>query len=285
MEGRARYYKRAGVGVPIVLLHSINAAASSFEMKPIFDHLKATTTRPIYALDWLGFGLSERPPARYSPGLYQRQLRRLLSEYVGETADVVALSLACEYAATVANAFPVLVNRLVFISPTGVGHPDHESIVQKVAVGLASSIGAFEVFFSRLSQRESLQRFYAEHVFRQPERIPAPLVDYARRTMQISGAHHAPRRFIQGQLSMHEYAPKAYEHLAVPTLFIIPETLSDAVQDFVRAPDIASANANYIRLGNLASGLLPQWEDPDQLFPLIDEFLKVKVEMPSQPVS
>ena len=60
MEGRARYYHRPGAGAPVLLLHSINAAASSFEMRPIFDHLAQTTTRPLYALDWLGFGRSIR---------------------------------------------------------------------------------------------------------------------------------------------------------------------------------------------------------------------------------
>src|SRR5690625_2713643 len=44
MEGRYRFYAREGKGIPIVLLHSVNAVASSFEMKPIFDHLCASTS-------------------------------------------------------------------------------------------------------------------------------------------------------------------------------------------------------------------------------------------------
>ncbi|MFP4228730.1 MAG: alpha/beta fold hydrolase, partial [Salinivenus sp.] len=56
--GPIHYYVRPGTGPPIVLLHSFNAAASPYEMKPIADHFAETTDRPLYALDWLGFGRS-----------------------------------------------------------------------------------------------------------------------------------------------------------------------------------------------------------------------------------
>ncbi len=275
MEGTARYYFHPGTGVPIVLLHSINAAGSSFEMKPIFEHLRERSDRPIYALDWLGFGLSDRPAARYSPGLYQRQLRRFLSEHVREAADVVALSLGSEYATTVANAFPVLVRRLVLISPTGTGESQNENVFQRALEKIAGTVGAFDVFFTRLTRRESLRQFYADHVFEDPTKVPAALVEYAYLTTRTNGAQHAPRRFIQGVLSMHEYAPRAYEALKVPTLLIIPDSSPEMVQDFVRAPQIAAANAEHVTLGRVRSGLVPQWEDPDLLFAAIDSFLQL----------
>lgn len=277
MEGRVRYYKRPGSGIPIVLLHSINAAASSYEMKPIFDHLASHTDRPIYAMDWLGFGISDRPNARYTPGLYQRQLRRFLSERVRSSADIIALSLASEYAATIAHAFPVLVKRLVFISPTGLGPTLQESLFQQAVIGVASSVGAFEVFFARLTQRASLRRFYAEHVFLNPDNVPADLVEYAYLTSHVRGAHHAPRRFIQGSLSMKEYAPRTYMHVHAPTLLIIPESDPEMVQDFARADEIAAANKEYIQIRKIHSGLLPQWEASQELFDVIDDFLDVAV--------
>lgn len=275
MEGKVRYYKRPGSGVPIVLLHSVNAAASSFEMKPIFEHLAAHTDRPIYAMDWLGFGISDRPAARYTPGLYQRQLRRFLSERVRSSADIIALSLASEYAATIAHAFPVLIRRLVFISPTGLGPAMHESMFQQAVIGVASSVGAFEVFFARLTQRASLRSFYAEHVFSKPENVPAELVEYAYVTAHAKGAHHAPRRFIQGALSMKEYAPRTYTYVRAPMLFVIPESDPEMVQDFNRAEEIAAANPEHLRIHKINSGLLPQWEAPQELFDAVDEFLDV----------
>jgi hypothetical protein len=43
---------------PLVLLHSVNAAPSVFEMKPLFEHYRAE--RRVYAPDLPGFGFSDR---------------------------------------------------------------------------------------------------------------------------------------------------------------------------------------------------------------------------------
>jgi hypothetical protein len=52
--GRLSYYfDRRAAGRPLVLLHSINAAASAFEMGPLFEHYRAS--RPVYALDLPGY--------------------------------------------------------------------------------------------------------------------------------------------------------------------------------------------------------------------------------------
>ena len=58
--GRLSYYYTPGKGRPLVLLHSINAAASSYEMKPLFEHYRGK--RPVYALDLPGYGFSEHSP-------------------------------------------------------------------------------------------------------------------------------------------------------------------------------------------------------------------------------
>ncbi len=60
------YYADGPEGTrPLVLLHSINAAPSVFEMKPLFDHYRGT--RRVYAMDLPGFGFSDRSDRKYSP--------------------------------------------------------------------------------------------------------------------------------------------------------------------------------------------------------------------------
>src|SRR5689334_16051533 len=57
-SGLLSYYADTSAeGTPLVLIHSINAAASSYEMRPLFNHFR--TMRPVYALDLPGFGFSE----------------------------------------------------------------------------------------------------------------------------------------------------------------------------------------------------------------------------------
>jgi pimeloyl-ACP methyl ester carboxylesterase len=43
---------------PLLLLHSVNAAASAYEVKPLYEHY--ARARPVYALDLPGFGFSPR---------------------------------------------------------------------------------------------------------------------------------------------------------------------------------------------------------------------------------
>lgn len=274
MEGPARFYRREGTGVPIVLLHSINAAGSSFEMRPLFDHFAATTNRPIFALDWFGFGLSSRPPVQYTPGLYQRQLRRFLSEHVEAEADIIALSLASEYAATIASAFPVLVRKLVCISPTGLSDDRNKNPLLKFAIGAASGIGAFELMFARLTNRESIRRFYAQQVFSDGAAVPDELVDYAVVTTHVRGAHFAPRWFIDGTLFMDEFARRIFSNLQVPTLFIIPEKTRSKIQQFDRATEVTAVNPSHVSVESVPTGLLPHWEKPDLVFSAIDRFLE-----------
>ena len=74
-------------GTPLVLLHSINAAPSAMEMRPLFEYFR--DKRPVWAPDLPGFGLSDRPDARYSSGLYARWLAEWLDR-LPKPADVVA---------------------------------------------------------------------------------------------------------------------------------------------------------------------------------------------------
>lgn len=272
MEGSARFYQRDGSGVPIVLLHSINAAASSHEMKPIFEHLAERTTRPVYALDWLGFGRSDRPPVYYSPMLYQRQLRRFLSEHVRQPADIISLSLSCEYTAELARSLPYLVHKLVFISPTGVSNSDGISMWQRALVAAAGSVGAFEIFFYRLTRPEVLRSFFQRQVFVRG-RVPDDLINYARATTLVHGAYHAPRYFTQGRLTNGPAALQAYVQLQIPTLVIVPQSDETLIQHFDRAGDLAAGNPEFIQLERIDTGLMPQWESPQDLFSVLDEFL------------
>ena len=102
---------------PLVLLHSINAAANAYEMKPLFEQYQGD--RPVYVLDLPGFGFSDRSNREYSVELYVSAITDFLREIVGEPADVIALSLSSEFSAIAAHQSPELFNSLTLISPTG----------------------------------------------------------------------------------------------------------------------------------------------------------------------
>ena len=90
--GCLSYYEDSDVeGRPLVLLHSINAAPSAMEMKPLFEHYRSR--RPVYAPDLPGYGRSERNDIPYSPEMYADVLREFLAE-VSVASEALAAMLA-----------------------------------------------------------------------------------------------------------------------------------------------------------------------------------------------
>jgi pimeloyl-ACP methyl ester carboxylesterase len=273
-DGRANVYVRPGTGVPIVLLHSFNAAASSHEVAPIFDHLATTTDRPLYAMDWLGFGRSARRAIDYTSDVYDRQLYHLLETAVDTPADVVALSLGCEYAARVALQAAPFVRRLVLVAPTGLTAARERPLALRLALEAAGRTGVFELLFARLTRRASLRRFYARQVFVNPTAVPDTLVDAAYDTSHAQGAHRAPRRFVDGSLFLDDVADTVYARLYRPTLLLTPSTPADTVQRFDRLPEVLHANERDLHHTLLPGGLLPHHEAPEAFFDALDEFVR-----------
>lgn len=271
--GRMHYYHRPGQGTPIVLLHSIHSAASSFEMKPIARYLAEETDRPLYAVDWLGFGRSDRPPLSYGPDTYGQQLYQVLTDVVETPASLVALSLGCEYAAWMGLQAAPRVQRLVLISPTGLSASRHVPGPQHPARSIGSRIGLSELMFAYLTQRSSLQEFYETEIFLDPDAVPDSLVDYAQTTSRVRGAHHAPREFIEGRLFLENVADEVFGRLYRPTLLLTPATPGPTPQRFDEVPSVVEQNRCNVTHWALPGGLMPHWEAPDAFFEVLDAFV------------
>jgi pimeloyl-ACP methyl ester carboxylesterase len=110
------YYRAAGAEgrEPLLFLHDIGAGASSFMWRKNFDAL-ATDFR-VYAPDFLGFGLSDKPAhAPYSADLYVALIRDFLGEEARRApAHLVAGGLSAAFAVRVADEHPALVSSLTF---------------------------------------------------------------------------------------------------------------------------------------------------------------------------
>jgi pimeloyl-ACP methyl ester carboxylesterase len=114
----------AGQGPPLLLVHSVNAAASAAEVRPVFEDLQRSHT--VFALDLPGYGLSERSDRPYTPRLMTdalhavaAQIRQRCGLPERSAIDAMALSLSCEFLARAAVEQPQHWARLALVSPTG----------------------------------------------------------------------------------------------------------------------------------------------------------------------
>jgi pimeloyl-ACP methyl ester carboxylesterase len=244
--GELSYYvDRQVSGRPLVLIHSVNAAASAYEMRPLFEYYRSQ--RPVFALDLPGYGFSERSPRVYTPQVFESAILDLLMTQVGEPADVIALSLGCEFIARAALAQPERFHSLALISPSGFNPPDAGRASQQAGVIGASdvlySLFSFPLwgraFFDLIATRRSI-KFFLGQSFVGP--IAPGFVDYAYATSHQPGAEHVPLYFLSGKLFTPDVLARVYENVHVPTLVIYDR---DAFVRFDRLPDLLERNPHW----------------------------------------
>jgi pimeloyl-ACP methyl ester carboxylesterase len=191
---------------PLLLVHSINAAASAAEVRPLFERYAGE--RPVVALELPGFGSSDRRRIEYTPRLMSDCILRA-TEYLAalgfrQPVDLMAVSLSCEMAARAALKRPRAFRSLAFVSPTGFesSRPErYESGRTKdkpwlrwlLESGLWAN-GLFRALTSEKSMRKFLQRTWGSRD------IDEGLLAYNLRTVKQPGARHAPYAFVGGGL-------------------------------------------------------------------------------------
>jgi len=270
--GKISYYASLeGKGRPLVLVHSINAAASAYELRPIF--IQYQDRRPVYALDLPGFGFSDRANREYSPELYARVIEEFLETQVKKPADVIALSLSCEFAARAAQSSPKLFRSLVFISPAGFARSKVSSSQKAGENGLGKRVYSFlsaplwaRPLFDLIATRPSIH-FFLTRSFIGP--VPVELVDYAYASAHQPGAENAPLYFLSGQLFTTQALETLYQPLELPVLVIYDR---DGYTSFDLLPELAEARPNFHPANITPSLGLPQFEKMDEVGEALEKF-------------
>jgi pimeloyl-ACP methyl ester carboxylesterase len=242
-SGRLSYYvDRHATGRPLVLIHSINAAASTYEMSPLFNYFRSQ--RPVFALDLPGFGFSDRSQRTYSPQIYTQAILDFVMSEVGETVDVAALSLGSEFVTRAALQQPDWFHSLALLSPTGFSpRQDKRSSQQASEQGTSSvlrQLFAFKLWgrplFDLLATRASIH-YFLQKSFIGP--VPTDLVEYDYITAHQPGAQHAPFYFISGALFTPNVRQEVYERIKTPTLVIYDR---DNFTSFDLLPELLTRN-------------------------------------------
>jgi pimeloyl-ACP methyl ester carboxylesterase len=250
----------------LLLIHSINAAPSTFEVKPLFEHYAGS--RPVYSIELPGFGHSERSDRAYSPTLYAGALQSLLEQVIAEPADLVALSLSAEFAARAAIAAPDRVASLALVSPTGFStrslpSPAVGRFVHRLLRTRLWSQGLYDL----VSSRRSIRYYLGKSFVGEP---PRPLLDYAYATAREPGARHAPLMFLSTQLFTRHAFTELYAKLDWLAVLAIADR--DPYVTFERLPELMATNPNW-QHQRLAPHLgMPHWERSLETFEVLDRF-------------
>jgi pimeloyl-ACP methyl ester carboxylesterase len=277
--GRLSYYTALPegdpTGRPLLLVHSVNAAASAYEVRPLFEHYRRV--RPVYALELPGFGFSQRGPRDYTPRLMSDAVAEMAAEirtlHNGQAADAIALSLGCEFLARAASESPQDFASLALVSPTAFNGEQPRRGAPGTTRGMPALYRFFAcslwsaTLFALLSSRRSI-RYFLRKTFGS-SRVPPDLIDYAWRTSHQPGARHAPYRFVSGFLFSAD-AFCFYEALRLPVW--LAHGVRGDFQDY-RLTRLMDGRENWT-VQVFQSGALPHFEAFEQFVARFDAFVE-----------
>lgn len=216
-RGHRIAYTVRGSGKPILLVHGIHAAASSYEWRHNFEHL-ASHYR-VHAVDLLGFGLSDRPATSYTAQGYVSLLLDFLRDVFTEPPAVVASSLAAAHVVAAAYRAPQNVAGLVLVCPTGIVRLDEpQGLLDVISQGALTAPVLGQTLYNVLVSEASIRYYLRNQVFADPEAIEPGIFEQMYATSHQPGARYAPAAFVGGALNAD--ISEIFPRLTVPTLVV-----------------------------------------------------------------
>ena len=262
--GRVSWYESGpsgGPATPLLLIHSVNAAASAYEVKPLYDHY--ARDRRVFAIDLPGYGFSDRSDRTYTPRLMCDAIHAVLAcirhEHGGAAVDALALSLSAEFLARVAVERPESIATVALLSPTGFNRPalregaPGSTRGSPRALALLNGRSYRRFVFGLLTRREVI-RYFLQRTWGS-RAIDEGMLDYDYLTTRPAGAEHAPLHFLSGFLFSGD-SGTLYRSLTQPVW-----VLHGVRGDFVNYSGLAAvATKSNWAVEVLPTGALPHFE-------------------------
>lgn len=209
--------KGAADAKPLVLIHSFGPGASSYEWRKNIDAL-AEQFR-VYALDLLGFGLSDHPAIDYTPETFTDLIHDFLKEVIGKPAVVVAHGLPCAYVIACAYRRPQMFERLVLVAPP-------PTILQEAFPGPLNALAKAllrapvvgEFIYNVLSSRRAIRTYYDQQGYHNLGMITDELVEYIYTSAHQENSYYPAASFFSNYLTLDVHEP--FARLQMPVVAV-----------------------------------------------------------------
>lgn len=157
------FYKVAGTGEPLLLIHDLNVFSSSYEWMQIANQLSDSYT--VYTLDLIGCGKSDKPALTYTNYFYVQLIQNFITNVIGQKTKVAATGLSASFVLMTDLMNNNLFDEIMLISPKSIeslkATPSNQSkillrlfelpVIGKTAYYIATNQTNTEYFLSQKS--------------------------------------------------------------------------------------------------------------------------------------
>jgi pimeloyl-ACP methyl ester carboxylesterase len=267
------FYKKAGDGPPLLLVHSIGAGCSSYEFRHIWKELSEKYT--VYAIDLLGFGKSDKPALNYTAETYIKLLSDFCKSVIGVgdgrgECDVIASSLSAAYVIALSHRDPDLFHRLILVCPTGIEELAESPNTISLAVrGALRTPVMGTTFYNGVTSKTGIRTYLVQRVYSDPMKVTNEMVDYYHTSAHQPGGENVLPSFLSGYLNIN--IRESFKTIVDLPLIVWGQEAVETPLGEVEAFLAVNKNAKLEVIEN--AGGLPHDEQPEAFLAAVRPFL------------
>ncbi|AFZ56258.1 alpha/beta hydrolase [Anabaena cylindrica FACHB-243] len=221
-------YETIGQGSPLLLLPAFSSVSTRGEVgelaQLLASHFKVT------AIDWPGFGESDRLNLDYNPAIYQQFLANFVKYVFAQGISVVAAGHSAGYVLQLAVTQPDTFTRIVLVAPTWRGPLPTMGANANIAAmvrGLVRSPIIGQALYKLNTTPSFLSWMYSRHVFTDTAKLTPDFITEKWQSTQQPNARFASAAFVTGNIdtiySQTEFL-SLVQSLSAPLMAVIGES-------------------------------------------------------------
>lgn len=263
------FYRKSGSGRPLLLIHDLTSASSSYEWTLLEQQLAKDYT--VYTLDLPGCGRSDKPYMTYTNYLYVQLLNEFIEKVIKSRTSVAATGLSGSFVIMGCNANPDLYDKLLLINPESLQNlskvPGKRSKMEKLLIDcpiLGTSL------YHMLTSRNAIEHDFMLNYFYNPYHVKKRPIDIY---YESAHRHESRGKYLYGSLKGNyvniniSHALKKIDN----SIFIIGGSHEDSISDIMDS---------YMELNPIIETVtiektkhLPQLEAPERVYKAMRIFL------------
>lgn len=182
------YYTKQGKGTPVLLIHDLNPASSSYEWNKCVRHFAKSHT--VYTLDLLGCGRSDKPNMTYSNYLFVQLITDFIKEVIGEKSDVVVTGESSSFTLMACNMNPDQFNKIIVINPSSLMDlcktPNKEKNALKFLIDMPI-IGT--LIYNIVFNSKNIDKMFQENYYYRDHMVPTKVLDTYYESAHLANGH------------------------------------------------------------------------------------------------